>query len=130
MKIIKYRRNCLGTLSITLQAPQMKKPAEFSVYPIHSGNENQPIRLQSEHYWAELNSESGVIEFSSRISSYATSWHFQFDKSRKATKTYQIDKEMLAEILEKIGETSGEKVGNNAIGMVTDNSGASKFVIR
>lgn len=127
MKIVKYKKNCMGTLSITLQAPNMKKPDEFTVYPIHKGQEEQPIRIQSEYYWAEIYPEKSEIHFSSRRKN-ATSWSFSYDKTFGKIKVFPIDKEILAEILEKIGETSGEKVGNNAIGMYSDNSGASKFV--
>ena len=129
MKVIRYRKNCMGTLSITLEAPNMKKPAEFTVYPIHQGQENQPIRIQSEYYWAEIHSEKAEIHFSSRRKN-ATSWTFSYDKTFGKIKVFPIEKEILAEILEKIGETSGEKVGNNFMGIVTDNSGASKFMIR
>lgn len=116
----------MGTLSITLRAIHMKKEAEFVVYPISSHSDTKKICLQSNSYWAEIYLDKKQIEFSARREN-ANSWSFAWDQAHKKTKTYPLENSLISEIVEKVAETAGSKVGFNLLGVYSDNSKANQL---
>lgn len=124
MKISKYKKNSLGTLSIDLRAPHMRKYEEFCFYPVTKEGEPNTLCIQSKNYWAEISVDKKQIEFSARHSNGAYKANFVMDRMFKKTRVYPLEDSLISELTEKVRETSSPMAGSNRAGMFTDNSGA------
>jgi len=123
MKIENIKKNCLGTIDLTAKFSGMRKPQDFIVYPIKSIDDTDKVMIQSDTRIGYIRLSSGEIELCPPVSSGAYSPHLMFIKV--------IDKLSQDELLDlklSIFQTKGDTVGNNALHIVTDNSGADKVL--
>lgn len=125
MVIVSQRKNCLGTMDFTLKMGKMKKAEEFTTYPLQKGDTTEILRLQSGHRWAELNTKTGEVTMSARRAQYADSVWFCLCMIKHTTESDQATEEQLKQILEAVRGTAGDKVGDNCLGMICDNSNAA-----
>lgn len=125
MEITDFKKNCMGTMSFSLKFKGMRKAEEFCVYPIKEKTET--IYFQSEHRWAQLDLKSKIFEVSARRAQYANSAWFMVCQINRTTTAEKLTDEQFALLIGKIKKTAGEKVGNNILSMVCDNSYADKI---
>lgn len=115
----------MGTMDFELKLGKMKKAEEFTTYPIQRRDNGETIFLQSKHRWAQLNSKTGEILLSARRAQYANSAWLQLCIVKGTAEKDKATSEQLSEMLSAIRGTSGDRVGNNALGIFCDNSNAS-----
>lgn len=114
-----FHKNILGTLSFELKLPKMRKPQEFIVYPVSSGDADKPITIQSDTRIGviDLNSGKGLMSQSHSGGAYFV--HLSVDEKVR----FRLDETQLELFREKMRSTS--KTGDSFIKM--DNEGASQF---
>ena len=126
MKLINFRKNCMGTMSFTLKLGKMKKAEEFTTYPIQKNDDGKVIWLQSKHRWAELDTKTGEIILSARRAQYADNVWLMCCKINGTAETDKADAETLEKMLSAIrGTASPMAGGNNILSMYCDNSNAN-----
>lgn len=117
-EIKSIRKNCMGTLSIVLKVSPMRKPEEFTVYPLTEGEKT--LKLQSNNRCILIKIENGLGALSTRMN------HPMFDALLQGhvSSTFRLTSEDLEMLKQAIRRTAGEAVGDNSLGVLTDNSGA------
>ena len=116
-KIISMRKNIMGTLSLEAKFNGMRKSQEFTVYPMHDGNDTDNILIQSETRIGRIFLNTGKVVMSPPRAGGSYSVHLMFAKDIDL-----LDKEELAGLKFRLLQTAGKMVGNSVIH--TDNSGA------
>ena len=115
--ITNYRRNIMGTLSFDLKVKGMRKAQDFIVYPITG--ETDKILIQSDKKFGYIFITSGIGILSK---SGNKSYNLQADMMNRNVIRFELTKEELKTLIEKIKETSGKNVGRSFV--KSDNSGA------
>lgn len=124
MKIENIKKNCMGTLSLTCKFNGMRKSQEFIVYPLKASDETNKILIQSDTRIGHIFLSSGDVSLCPPVSSGAYSPHLMFAKTID-----KLNDDELVNLKLSIFTTKGEKVGDNALQIFTDNSGADKVLI-
>ncbi len=120
-EIIGLRKNILGTTSIEMKISGMRKPQEFTVYPISSDDTDKIITIQSDTRIGRIDLKSGRGVMSQSHSSGAYFVHLQMDKLIPFTLTESDLEDLKAHIF----KTAGSNVGSSVV--KSDNSGASRI---
>jgi hypothetical protein len=118
-EILGLSKNILGTTSIEMKISAMRKPQDFSVYPIGKDDSKEIITIQSETRIGKIDLSTGRGLMSQSHSNGAYFVHFQMDKLIPFT----ISESDLEDLKMQIFKTAGDNVGSR--GIVSDNSGAS-----
>lgn len=124
MKIENLKTNCMGTLSFDGKFNGMRKTQDFIVYPMHKENRNDRIMIQSDTRIGYIYFDSGDVILTPPRSGGSYSVHLIYAK-----KIDQLTREELARLKFRLVQTAGDKVGNNGLHVVTDNSNANKVAI-
>jgi hypothetical protein len=125
MEITDFKKNCMGTMDFSLKFKGMRKAEEFCVYPIEG--KTDIVYFQSDHRWAQLDLKSKTFEVSARRAQYANSVWFMVCQIHHTITVEKLTDEQFGLMIEKIRETAGERVGNNILAVVCDNSYADKI---
>ena len=126
MELVSMKKNCLGTMDFVLKLGNMKKAEKFSTYPIQKGDNGNKVFLQSQHRWAELNTQTGEIELSARRAQYANAYFLLECKIKGIAESDKATSEQLCEMLGAIRNTASPHAGgNNILSMWCDNSNAN-----
>lgn len=120
-EILGLTKNILGTTSIEMKISGMRKPQEFSVYPIGKDDTEKIITIQSDTRIGKIDLSSGRGLMSQSHSNGAYFVHFQMDKLTPFT----LSESDLEDLKMHIFKTAGDNVGSR--GIVSDNSGASRL---
>ena len=119
-----FHRNIMGTISFEMKAPNMRKPQEFIVYPMHEKSDK--ILIQSDKRWAEICVNSGAVEMTNGTGGHPNSWLLQLQKITGKAQKFTISEIDLQTLKMQIFTTAGKSVGNAVIS--TDNSGAFEII--
>jgi hypothetical protein len=120
-EILGLSKNILGTTSIEMKISGMRKPQEFTVYPISSDDTDKIITIQSDTRIGRIDLKSGRGVMSQSHSSGAYFVHLQMDKLIPFTLTESDLEDLKAHIF----KTAGSNVGSSVV--KSDNSGASRI---
>lgn len=120
-EILGLTKNILGTTSIEMKISGMRKPQEFSVYPIGKDDTEKIITIQSDTRIGKIDLSSGRGLMSQSHSNGAYFVHFQMDKLTPFT----LSESDLQDLKMHIFKTAGSSVGNSIV--KSDNSGASRL---
>ena len=107
-----FKRNCLGTVDFDGQFQGMRKPQNFSVYPMHSGDPASGIRAQSDKRMLRISLVSGAV------CAYPGKY-----SAGPLTQIGALTADELLLLKGHIMSTAHGKAGSNGI-MYTDNSAA------
>ena len=118
-EIIGLGTNILGTTDIEMKISGMRKPQEFSVYPLGKDDAEKIITIQSSTRIGRLDLSTGRGVMSQSHPNGAYFVHFQMDKLIPFT----VNESDLEDIKASVFKTAGSKVGGQ--GIFSDNSGAS-----
>lgn len=118
-KIENIKKNCMGTLSFDGKFSGMRKAQDFIVYPMHKGNDTGNIKIQSNTRIGRIDLKTGDVFLSPARQGGSYFVHLAF-----AGKVDQLTKEDLAGLKFRLVQTAGDALGENGLGVVTDNSGA------
>jgi len=114
-EVLNIRKNIMGTLSIEMKLKGMRKSQDFTVYPITK--ESKSLTLQSDTRIAKVDlSGNGKVSKSHANGAYFV--HLNIDPLTD----FSFSQSDWRQIVEYIGITEGESVGNSVV--KTDNSGA------
>lgn len=122
-KILDIKKNCMGTLSLICKFNGMRKEQDFIVYPIKNSDDANKIMIQSDTRIGYIYLDSGDISLCPPISSGAYSPHLLFIKTID-----KINDDELVNLKLSLFNTKGDLVGDNALHVYTDNSGAEKVL--
>jgi hypothetical protein len=123
-EIIALGKNIMGTIDIEMKITGMRKPQEFSVYPITKDDSGKIITIQSDTRIGKIDLDTGRGVMSQSHSNGAYFVHFQMDNLTPFT----VSESDLEKIKARIFATAGDNVGTS--GVVTDNSGASRVLAK
>ncbi len=120
-KIGNFSKNCMGTMDFDGLFLGMRKPQEFTVYPISKCNSTELLRIQSKTRFGTVDLATGIVCMSKSHSGGANSW----DLAREGAPIGKLDAENLLLLKSHVFGTVSENAGTNGI-MTCDNSGASE----
>jgi hypothetical protein len=121
VEISKIRKNCMGTLSITMRIKGMRKDQEFILYPINKDSTN--LKIQSDTRIATVDLD-GNGKMSKSHQSGAYFHHLNFDKLAP----FAFSKSDWNQIVDYIGLTESKEAGKKENGVISsDNSGAKSI---
>jgi len=121
-RIISTEKNCMGTLSIEAKFTGMRKSQEFCTYPIGIGDSKERIKIQSDTRIGYINLTDGIVSLCKPVSGGAYFHHLALAKGID-----RLSHEELENLKSKLILTAGKSVGDNALHITTDNSGADKI---
>lgn len=116
--IANIRKNCIGTVSFDGQFQGMRKPQDFTVYPVKAGEPADSILIQSGTRIGTVDLQSGHVKLSRPHASGAYFMHL-----REATFSGKLEADELLLLKGNILATAHGKAGTNGV-VFTDNSGA------
>jgi hypothetical protein len=114
-----YRRNMLGTLDFTAKFPGMRKPQEFTVYPMAEATTRAKIQSDTRIGWVDL--DGGVVSLSQPHASGAFHHHLA-----EARPVLTLDGETLLTLKAQIAATSAKRAG---VSFITCDNGAAINVL-
>lgn len=118
---MKTRGNCMGTVSFEHKFQGMRKPQDFIVYPIHAGQFDGTVMIQSDTRIGTVNVETGETIMAGPVASGAYGVHL----STLGKKIAPMSGEDLTILKAAIFSTAHGAAGKAENGAVqTDNSGA------
>jgi hypothetical protein len=120
MIITNIRKNIMGTASFDGQAPGMRKPQDFIVYPMQDAG--TVIDIQSSNYWGQIDLATGEVLVSTRATGHAGRDWLAYCQIAGITSTYHVALETLAALRACIKSTGGLEVGLSIV--KSDNTGA------
>ena len=120
-EIIGLSKNILGTTDIEMKISGMRKPQDFSVYPIAKDESDKVITIQSSTRIGLIDLNTGRGMMSQSHSSGAYFVHLKMDKLIP----FMVSESDLEDIKTHIFKTAGSSVGNSIV--KSDNSGASRI---
>lgn len=121
VEISKIRKNCMGTLSITMRIKGMRKEQEFILYPINKDSTN--LKIQSDTRIATVDLD-GNGKMSKSHQSGAYFHHLNFDKLTP----FAFSNSDWNQIVDYIGLTESKEAGKKENGVISsDNSGAKSI---
>ena len=115
--IANITKNIMGTASFDGQFSGMRKPQNFIVYPIKSGDEAASVKVQSDTRIGLIDLLSGLVVMSKSYPSGAYNPHLA-----TATPAGKLTAEELFMLKSSIFATASGKAGSSSV--ITDNSGA------
>ena len=113
------RKNCMGTVSFYGQFAGMRKPQDFIVYPMPEIANR--ITIQSDTRIGVIELDTGNVRLSAPRQGGA-----YFAHMATSCVVGKLSSEELLLLKAQIFSTAGEKVGDNWLHVVTDNSGAAE----
>jgi hypothetical protein len=118
--ISKITTNRMGTTDFEGQFAGMRKPQEFTVYPIHAGGDATRIKVQSNTRIGFIDMESGHVKLSPAYPGGAHN-----EALAHIGDVGKLSQEELFSLKAQVFSTASGKAGTNGI-MTTDNSGATE----
>ena len=116
------RKNCMGTVSFDGQFDGMRKAQDFIVYPMHPDIKAEKVaHVQSDTRIGEIDLTTGTVNMS--LPRAGGAYYIHMATARIVGK---LTSEELLLFKAQIFATAGEKVGDNVLHVVTDNSGAAQ----
>jgi len=116
--ITNIRRNCLGTLSFDGKFGTMRKPQDFTLYPIGLGGSTDRLTIQSATRIGYINTENGDVQLTPSRPGGAYFHHLALRQL-----VGRLPAEELFLLKAKVMDSASGKAGTNGI-VFTDNSGA------
>lgn len=116
--ITHFRKNCMGTVSFDAQFKGQRKPQDFVVYPLHSGNLAQQIKVQSDTRIGYISLLDGTVTMTRSIPGGAYQPHLA-----TATPIDRLNAEELLNLKAAVFATASGKAGTTGV-IHTDNSAA------
>ena len=117
IEVLNIRKNIMSTISIEMKIKGMRKPQDFIVYGIAKGDKS--IKIQSSTRIASIGL-NGIGKVTKSYSGGAYFHHLMM-----ANDDIEFSKHDWRQIVEYIGLTEGESVGNSVI--KSNNSGAKSI---
>lgn len=118
---MKTRKNCMGTVSFEHKFQGMRKPQEFIVYPIHAGQFDGTVMIQSDTRIGTVNVETGETIMAGPVASGAYAVHLSV-LGKKIAPMSGEDLTILKAAIFSTAHGAAGKAENGAV--QTDNSGA------
>jgi hypothetical protein len=103
-KIIKNR---IGFLNITAKLANMKKSADFTIYPYSGGD---TISIQSDKRFCEINIRTGEGKINKKGVNYANNWVMTLDPL-----FFAVESEIIIELKKYFWENEGANGGGSLI---------------
>jgi hypothetical protein len=125
--------NCLGTTDFDMKLTDMRKPQEFSVYPIDGKKESlsdgtvAEIMIQSDKRIGTLSLATGKGKITKTYSNGAYFPHYTMDKAMNKLIDFELKPVDIQALKLYIYSTASKRAGDGS-GVVSDNSGAARVI--
>lgn len=116
--ISKIKTNRMGTIDFEGKFAGMRKPQEFTVYPMHAEGDKNRIKIQSDTRIGYVDLEHGNVDLSPAYPGGAYNTALAH-----VGRVGKLSHEELFELKANVFSTASGRAGSNGI-MTTDNSGA------